>query len=164
MSQTKALISELTRESINTRKMLERISTDQFTWKPHPKNRELITLMTHIAELPDIFITKAIQSDAYDFKVSQYQPANPKSEEELLALFDQTLTQAVIALENTTDEDLQKTWTLKSGGHTIVSLPRFAIIRTLALNHIIHHRGQLSVYLRLLNIPVPGMYGPSADE
>lgn len=107
-----------------------------------------------VLSTPEIDITKGSITPAPDFT----------TKEELLAMHDQSVSEALSQLENAKAEDLAQTWTFKSGEHVVFSMPRAAVIRDMALNHLVHHRGQLSVYLRLLNIPVPGMYGPSADE
>jgi uncharacterized damage-inducible protein DinB len=99
-----------------------------------------------------------------DFAKGEYKAYRPKTPEELMDLFQERLHEVIETLQNTSDEKMQENFTLRSGGHIIASLPRMIAIRSMALSHIVHHRGQLSVYLRLLDIPVPGMYGPSADE
>lgn len=102
--------------------------------------------------------------DELDFAKGHYKPSFTKTPEELMQVFQQKLDEVVQTLENTSDEKMQENFTLLSGGHVIASVPRMIAVRSMALNHIIHHRGQIAVYLRLLDIPVPGMYGPSADE
>lgn len=164
MSLITALIAELQHELANTRKMLERLPQDQFNWQPHEKSMSLVGLAGHIAEIPGMFIAQAIQNEELDFATSAYKPPVIDSPAALLAFFEQNREQALAALQATSEETLNQIWTLRQGQHVIVALPRKIIIRNLGLNHLIHHRGQLSVYLRLAGITVPGMYGPSADE
>ncbi|MFC6999016.1 DinB family protein [Rufibacter roseus] len=158
------LLRQFEQEAANTKKMLERVPEEHFDWKPHAKSTSLRDLAAHVAELPGLFITRAILSDEHDFSKEKYVPFSGTTHAELMQLYDKTYQGAVKALNETNVVEMGKSWTLRHGEHVIVSLPKQAIIRTLAMNHIIHHRGQLSVYLRLLDVPVPGMYGPSADE
>ena len=102
--------------------------------------------------------------DEFDFAKGHYKASHPKTPEELIEVFHQKLDEVIQTLQDTSDEKMQASFTLRSGDHVIASLPRMVAVRSMALNHIIHHRGQIAVYLRLLDIPVPGMYGPSADE
>jgi uncharacterized damage-inducible protein DinB len=164
MSLITALIAELKHESTNTRKILERLPEEQFTFQPHEKSMSLLELASHIAEIPGMFVAQAITKEKLDFAASAYSPPVIDSSTALLAFFEDNVNRAVAALEGTTEEALNKIWTMCQGETIFVSLPRKVIIRNLGLNHLIHHRGQLSVYLRLVGVPVPGMYGPSADE
>jgi uncharacterized damage-inducible protein DinB len=164
MQLTKSLFLELERESVNTRKMLAAVPEDKFSWQPHAKSMNLMRLASHIAEIPGMFVTNALASDSLDFATFNYQPKEVSSTEELLKFYDETLQPALEALKKATEEDLMKHWVMSQGEIELVNLPKFALIRSLCLNHIVHHRGQLSVYLRLLEVPVPGVYGPSADE
>ena len=164
MAVKNGLISELKHESANTRKMLERIPADKYTWKPHPKSTELLKLAAHLANNP-VWIRRI--TDAKEFDFSKMPPAAApayKNADDVLALFDKNIADAIKALEGTTDEALTEHYTLRNGEKVLFTMPRVAVIRSFALSHSIHHRGQLSVYLRLLDIPVPGMYGPSADD
>ena len=156
-------IEELKQEAVSTKKMLERIPNDKFDWKPHEKSRTLGQLASHIADLPG-FLNSVLTMDELDFAKGDYKPYETKTPEELMNLFKEKLDEVLQTLQNTSDEKMQANFTLRSGDYVIATLPRIIAFRSMALNHIIHHRGQLSVYLRLLNIPVPGMYGPSADE
>jgi uncharacterized damage-inducible protein DinB len=156
-------IEELKQEAVSTKKMLERIPNDKFDWKPHEKSRTLGQLASHIADLPG-FLNSVLTMDELDFAKGDYKPYETKTPEELMNLFKEKLDEVLQTLQNTSDEKMQANFTLRSGDYVIATLPRIIAVRSMALNHIIHHRGQLSVYLRLLNIPVPGMYGPSADE
>jgi uncharacterized damage-inducible protein DinB len=143
--------------------MLERIPDDKFDWKPHEKSRTLGQLASHVAELPG-FLNSILTRDEIDFAKGDYKAYQAKTREELMQLFQEKLDEVLQTLQNTSDEKMHTNFTLRSGGHVIATVPRMIAVRSMALSHITHHRGQLSVYLRLLNIPVPGMYGPSADE
>lgn len=158
-----ALTKEIQHEGGQTKKMLERIPMDQFTWKPHEKSREIGPLAIHIAQTPAW--TSRILAAA-DFDMLTFKRVTPeiKSASDLVNISESNIQKAVEDLQKATDDDMMQMWTFKRGDQVIFSLPRAAAIRALAMNHLIHHRGQLSVYLRLLNIPVPGMYGASADE
>lgn len=158
-----AFIAELKQEGTSTKRILERVPEDKFDWKPHEKSMTLGRLASHVAELPG-FLNSILTMDELDFAKGHYKPSFTKTPEELMQVFQQKLDEVVQTLENTSDEKMQQNFTLLSGGHVIASVPRMIAVRSMALNHIIHHRGQIAVYLRLLDIPVPGMYGPSADE
>jgi uncharacterized damage-inducible protein DinB len=147
-----------------TRKMLERVPEEHFDWKPHAKSMSLKDLSGHVAELPGMFIAAVLQSEELDLSPQTYQPFAGTTHQELMAFFEDNFQKAVKALNDTNVVEIGKSWTLRSGDHVIFTMPRQVVIRTVAMNHFIHHRGQLSVYLRLLDVPVPGMYGPSADE
>ena len=162
MAINQALLPEFDQEMAITRKALERVPDDKFGWKPHGKSGTLAWLAGHVATLPQL-ATWAITQDSVDM-ASAPRPPQAKNRAELLAAFDKTSAEARKAISSATDEHLTKTWSLLVNGKTLMSLPRLAILRTLFLNHLIHHRGQLTVYLRLNNVPVPSIYGPSADE
>lgn len=157
------LIGEFTHEASQTKKLLEKVPADKFDWKPHGRSMSLGRLASHVANTPN-WMKIALTSDEFDFSDGTYKEDKAETEQELLDIFQNKYEGAMQALQNASDETLKRTWTFRSGEHVIFSLPRIAAIRTLAMNHWIHHRGQLSVYLRLLDIPIPGMYGPSADE
>ncbi len=163
MSIQTGLIAELLHEAAATKKMLERIPAENNTWKPHEKSTSLGRLATHIAEVP-VWITRIIASDEFDFAAHPFKPSIAATNEELLAIFQTNLDAAAASLEATTLEEFDKIWTVKSGDTVYYQLPKKVALRSWAYSHLYHHRGQLSVYLRLLDIPVPGMYGPSADE
>lgn len=156
-------IEELKQESVSTKKMLERVPFDHKDWKPHEKSMSIGRLATHIAELPH-WVTDCIQSSEYDFASKPFNPYTASSQEELIGIFHKNMDKALDDLEAVTDEQLNRHWTLRRGDFIIRSAEKRKIIRSMCIDHFIHHRGQLSVYLRLLNVPVPGMYGPSADE
>jgi uncharacterized damage-inducible protein DinB len=158
-----SFIAELKHEAASSKRMLERVPDGKFDWKPHEKSMTLGRLASHVAELPG-FLHSILTMDDFDFAKGHYKASHPKTREELLNVFQQKLDEVVQTLENTSDEKMQANFTLRNGERVIVTIPRMIAVRTMALNHIIHHRGQIAVYLRLLDIPVPGLYGPSADE
>jgi uncharacterized damage-inducible protein DinB len=160
---SQSFILELKQEAASTKKILERVPEGQFNWKPHEKSMTLGRLTTHVAELPG-FLNSILLMDDFDFAKGDYKASHATTPEELMKVFQQKIDEVVQTLQNTSDEKMQGSFTLRSGGHVIATLPRMVAIRSMAMNHILHHRGQLSVYLRLLGIPVPGLYGPSADE
>jgi len=158
-----ALLGELKHESANTRKMLERVPTDKLDWMPHQKSMKLGRLAKHIADLPSWF-ERIISADEFDFATANFNRDSPESADVILKLFDARLATAINILESVSDENLNTIWTVRRGDHVMFQMPKKVALRSFAYNHLYHHRGQLSVYLRLLDIPVPGMYGPSADE
>lgn len=157
-----ALLPEFDHEMTTTRKLLERVPEDRFDWKPHAKSFSLGALATHVAALP-AWGAEALTRSEFDIAGSQPPAATP-SKAELMSTFDTNAATARSALAGKTDGELMATWTLKRGGKAIFSMPKANVLRSFVLNHLIHHRGQLSVYLRLLDVPVPSIYGPSADE
>lgn len=163
MSYNIPLIAELQMEAASTAKMLARIPTDKFGWAPHEKSMKMGRLANHVAELPS-WITMTMNTEVLDFANWDYKPAVATTAEELVAIHDQHVKEAVACLENATDADFEKMWTMRNGEQIYFTLPKKVVLRTWAFSHQYHHRGQLSVYLRLLDIPVPGMYGPSADD
>ena len=158
-----AFIAELKHEGTSTKRILERVPEGKFDWKPHEKSMTLGRLASHVAELPG-FLNSILTMDEFDFTKWHYKPSLAKTPEELISLFQEKLDEVIHTLENTGDEKMNANFTLRSGDHVIASVPRTVAVRAMALNHLIHHRGQIAVYLRLLDIPVPGLYGPSADE
>ena len=163
MSIAEKLLAELKQEAVTTRKILKIVPLEKGDWKPHVKNFSLLQLATHVAELPN-YLYMTISQDELDFAKSNYKPSTPASSEELLSIFEKNLKNAEDALENCSDEEMSKDWTLRSGDTIFFSSPKVSVIRGLCLNHLIHHRAQLGLYLRLLDVPVPGSYGPSADD
>ena len=155
-------LQQLEEEAVTTRKMLSRVPTDKFNWKPHEKSMEIKRLATHIAELPT-WIPMTLDTDELDFAKSEYKPAQIKSTDELLQYFEECLVKGRKALKNGNEKDLDKPWTLRNGEQIYSTSPKRDVIR-MSLSQIIHHRAQLGVFLRLLNIPIPGSYGPSADD
>lgn len=157
------LIKEIEHEGLNTKKVLERIPMDFFTWKPHTKSREIGALALHVAEIPS-WTSRIVTTPEVNIATLVRETPDIKTPYDLVLVSERNVQQAIEDLQNAKDEDMMAMWTLKKGEHTVFSLPRVAAIRAMAMSHLIHHRGQLSVYLRLLDIPVPGIYGPSADE
>lgn len=156
------LLAEWQHEAALTRKMLAAVPADKLDWKPHSKSNSLGGLATHITQIPWWGVI-TFDQDHFDFRPEDV--AKPvTSSDELLARFDDFSAQFTSRLEDTEDVDLAKPWTFKAGGREVFTLPRGGVLRSFILSHLIHHRGQLSVYLRMLDVPVPGMYGPSADE
>jgi uncharacterized damage-inducible protein DinB len=150
----------------NTRKTLERVPFDKVEWRPHPKSPTLMWLAGHVANIPS-WTTITLNQDSLDINPpGQERPrANaPKSLEELLQAFDNNRTTARGVLEKTADAEFMKPWMLLNGGKTVLTMPKIAVLRSFVMNHLIHHRAQLGVYLRLNDVPVPALYGPSADE
>jgi uncharacterized damage-inducible protein DinB len=158
-----SFIAELKHEAPSTKRILERIPDGKFYWKPHQKSMTLGRLASHVAELPG-FLNSILTMDELDFAKGHYKPSHANTQEELMSVFQLKLTEVLKTLQSTSDEKMQANFTLRNGDHVFSTTPRIVAIRSMAMNHIIHHRGQIAVYLRLLDIPVPGMYGPSADE
>ena len=163
MPLSQSLLPEFDQEMANTRRVLERIAEDQIGWKPHDKSMSLGRLATHVAELPG-WANVFLNSEFLDLAAMDYKPHVASSRQELLELFDSKVAESRAAIQATEDPAFLEPWTLRKGDHVIFTLPRVAVMRSMLLNHLIHHRGQLTVYLRLTGIPVPGLYGPSADE
>lgn len=160
------ILPEFTREMATSRKALERVPEGNPDWTPHPRSMKMGRLAGHIAELPGL-ITTALSQEALDFRPPGAPPRTPfvmSTREGLLQVFDKNVSAASAAIAGVSDEDLMKTFTLSAGGKVIFTMPRIAVLRGFVMNHVIHHRGQLCVYLRLNDVPVPSIYGPSADE
>jgi uncharacterized damage-inducible protein DinB len=157
------LYGDLEHELTQTRRMLERVPDGRMDWTPHGKSMSLGRLATHVAELP-MFAVSIVRDDELDFVKAGYQPRTLATTAEILALFDKGAREWREAVAATDFAKLSRPWTLRRGEHVIVSLPKAVLVRTMGISHVVHHRAQLSVYLRLLDIPVPGLYGPSADE
>ncbi len=163
MTLTKALISEIEHEAANTKKMLERVPADKFDWQPHPKSMTLKQLATHIANLSGM-TGKIITTKNLDLADSSIKKPEINSTQDLLKELEEGTSQTLNALKSVKDEDLNENWIMRRGDHIIINIPKAAAIRNMGLSHLYHHRAQLGVYLRLLDVPVPGMYGPSSDD
>ncbi len=161
-----ALLPEFDYEMERARKTLERVPEDKLGWKPHEKSGTMGWLAGHLAELPS-WAAVTLGQDSFDMAppgAPPHQPPNPGSRKEFLDLFDKNVTTARAAIAAASDEQLKQKWTLLKAGQEILSMPRVAVLRSFVMNHLIHHRAQLGVYLRLNDVPVPSIYGPSADE
>ena len=161
-----ALLPEFDHEMANTRKTLERVPEDKLGWKPHPKSGTMGWLATHVANLPG-WAKETIMQDTLDLAPNgvPQTPAPPAtSRKELLDLFDKNVAAGRAAIAGASDEHFVKNWSLLSNGKTLMTMPRIAVLRGFVMNHLVHHRAQLGVYLRLNDVPVPALYGPTADE
>jgi uncharacterized damage-inducible protein DinB len=156
------LLLEFDRESSGTRKCLARVPAEKLDWKPHEKSMTLRQLAGHVATIP-AWIGGALLADGYDLATGMARPPMD-APEQILAAFDAASKQATTAMAQLDDAKAMGDWTLSKGGQTLFSMPRLALVRTILLNHSYHHRGQLTVYLRLLDVQVPSIYGPTADE
>ena len=163
MTIANQMLAELQQEGITTRKMLALIPVDKKDWKPHEKSMALGNLSRHVAEIYG-WPKETVQDDELDLSKMDYKPVEITSNEQLLALFDKCMAKAKEILDNTPDEEIAKPWTMRNGETIFFTMPKAQVMRTWVLNHSVHHRAQLGVYLRLLDIPIPGSYGPSADE
>lgn len=159
------LLHEFDQEAALTRRVLERVPESAFAWKPHEKSFAMGALATHLAKIPH-WGSSILDKDFYDFadNTSSSPTVALPSHEAVLEMFDGHVAAVRRSLVDATDGTLDATWSLKRGGKTIMSMPRLAAIRRFLLNHLVHHRGQMTVYLRLQNVPLPPIYGPSADE
>lgn len=165
MGLSDALLPEFDNEMANTRRTLERVPDEKFDWKPHDKSSPMGSLAGHLANLPG-WGSLSLGSDSFDLAPGG-EPVKtpvPSSGKDLLAKFDENVAATRAAIAGASDQDLFKPWTLMSNGKTLLTMPKIAVLRSFVMNHIIHHRAQLGVYLRLNDIPVPSIYGPSADE
>lgn len=165
MSIADSLLPEYDHELATTRRVLERVPEAEFGWKPHPKSMTLGQLAGHVANIP-FWLSATIDAPFYDLTAGDKEATleAPASRDLLLKQFDEKVRKARASLANASDAELMAPWSLKHGGTEIFSLPRVAAVRSFVMNHMIHHRGQLSVYLRLKDVPVPPIYGPTADE
>jgi uncharacterized damage-inducible protein DinB len=163
MPINQAFLGEFDFEMASTRKTLERVPMDKLDWAPHAKSMKMGQLAMHLAEMPG-WTGETLKKDTIDIG-GYVPPAAPKSQAELLALFDKNVASARAALQGATDDSVwMKTWSMTKDGKTVFSMPKVAVLRSFIFNHNVHHRAQLGVYLRLNNVPVPSIYGPSADE
>ncbi len=161
MTIAEGFVMELAHEAGLTRKCLERVPADKFGWQPHTKSMNFGTLAGHIAEIPG-WTAGIIQQP--EWVIDGYQAPKPVTNADLLTAFDGGVAAALAELKKTSDETMMGTWQLKGGGQVIVEMPRVAVVRVWVLSHMIHHRGQITVYLRENDIAVPSIYGGSADE
>ncbi len=162
MAVKDALLAEYDHEMGTTRRLLERIPDDRLAWKPHEKSMALGELASHLGNIPN-WGGRILNDSSFDLAGAPSSQAPKTSRADILALFDDS-TKNTRGLMDKSDADYMAPWSLKRGGQDMFSMPRIAAFRSFVLNHTIHHRGQLSVYLRLNEIPVPPIYGPTADE
>lgn len=163
MTIAESMLPEFDNEMKTTRTLLERVPEANPDWTPHVKSMSLGRLAVHTAELLD-WIGVTLQETELDFAKGQYQPAAFTSTADLLAMFDTKVQSARAILAAAADQDMMVPWTLRNGEQVFFSMPRIAVLRGMVMNHLIHHRGQLSVYLRLNDVPLPSIYGPTADS
>ena len=163
MSIMDPLITELQHEAAGARKVLERIPEEHYGWKPHAKSMSMGRLASHVAESFQ-WLKMILERDEFVMDPAGYKPFEAPSRAALLERFDSGLKEALAAMRGRSDAEMTKIWRLKVGGRTVIETPRAGVVRTMVLNHLIHHRGQLTVYLRLKDVAVPALYGPTADE
>lgn len=162
MSMVEPMIAQLEEESGSTRKLLERTPMEHADWRPHAKSMSLAELTSHMATCPE-WAVGICEQDEFEIP-SEYTPWIAKSQDELLAAYDASIASAKKAMTGLSDAQMRATWKLIANGTVMVEAPRADVLRWFILSHLIHHRGQLSVYLRLKDVPLPAIYGPSADE
>ncbi len=162
MSNIEMLLKEMNQEAETTRKILSRIPDDKYDWKPHEKSMTVRRLATHIADIPS-WVEMAICTDGLDFATSTHKEPVINNTRELLDFLEESVTKGGEALSNAKEAQLEQQWTLSNGGYVLSVRPKAEVIR-MAYNQIVHHRAQMGVFLRLLDVPIPGSYGPSADE
>jgi uncharacterized damage-inducible protein DinB len=165
MSIAQTLLPEYDHELATTRRLLERVPEAEFAWKPHHKSMTLGELSRHVANIP-FWLSATLSAPFYDLAAggNEARLGPPASRDLLLTEFDKKVKDARASLAKATDAEMMAPWALKHGDHEIFSMPRVAAIRSFVMNHLIHHRGQLTVYLRLKDVPLPSIYGPTADE
>ncbi|MBZ5629987.1 MAG: DinB family protein [Acidobacteriia bacterium] len=166
MAIAQSLLPEFEMEMANTRRTLERVPDERFEFKPHPKSGSMGWLAGHLANLP-LWAAMTLQQDSLDIAPAGGQPfklPETKNTKQVLEVFDRHVAEARKGIAAASDEQLMRPWSLLKTGQTIMTMPKIAVLRSFVLNHIIHHRAQMGVYLRLNDIPVPSIYGPSADE
>jgi uncharacterized damage-inducible protein DinB len=163
MSLAQLTLGDVARELQTTRRVIERVPDGQFDWRPHAKSMTLGRLATHIAELPGLALV-VLSSDEFDMATRAVQPRTASDTAAVLALFDENAGKMQAVLADADDATLERAWTMRHGAHVIMTQPKHVAVRTLGVSHQVHHRGQLTVYLRLLDVPLPSVYGPTADE
>lgn len=166
MAIKEALLPEFDQEMASTRRALERVADQTFDWRPHEKSMTMGELASHLVNVP-AWTEATLKQDVFDMDSPEgesFTTPQAESNEDLLKKFDANVVSAREAIASTSDEDYQRMWTLKAGGNEMLQMPKIAVLRSFIMNHLIHHRGQLTVYLRQNDIPVPAIYGQSADE
>lgn len=162
MTFTESFLNELEKESVTTRKMLDRVPADKYDWKPHEKSMTLRQLATHVAEIPS-WLGMVLNTAELDFAANGYKPKVINNPAELTELFETSLADGKASLAQASDKQLEDTWTMRSGEQIFSTEPKLEVLRG-CFCQVVHHRAQLGVYLRLLDVPIPGSYGPSADD
>jgi uncharacterized damage-inducible protein DinB len=162
MSIIKLLLKEIEQEAQITRNLLSIVPNDKYGWQPHPKSMTVMQLTNHIAELPG-WISMGVTTDGLDFAANPYEPTFADNTAGILEIFENTYADGLAHLQTANEADLEKPWVLRSGEHVLADMTKYETVR-IAIAQTIHHRAQLGVYLRLLNVPIPGSYGSSADE
>lgn len=166
MTHCEIMAQEFELDIAKTRATLERVPESAWNWRPHDKSFAMGELATHVANLVS-WTGPTLQQESFDVAPPGEEPVRTpvcSNREELLALFERTSSEALAALRAATDDELSKPWSLLMGGHVLFTMPKMTVMRHFVLNHLVHHRGQLTVYLRLNDVPLPALYGPSADE
>lgn len=163
MNLAQGLLDEVKYEAMSTRKLLERVPFDKADYKPHPKSMSLKQLATHVAEISGWYKETLLQ-DVLDFAAGDYVPKEINNTADLLALHDKNIAQAEKILSEVSQEEFGKMWTMKNGDTVYFTMPKAAVVRSWCMNHLYHHRAQLTVYLRMLDVALPSIYGPTADE
>ena len=166
MAMREILLPEFDQEMASTRRLLERVPEDRLGWTPHPKSFTLQALLSHVVDIPS-WIPMTLDQDSLDMAPEGQEPwktPQMESRSAWLSAFDANVAAGRASLERLEDARLAETWTMKAGAEILFSAPKGVVLRSFVLNHLIHHRAQLSVYLRMLDVPLPGIYGPSADE
>ena len=166
MAMRDVFLAEFDHEMANTRRTLERVPEAKFDWRPHQKSFTMQALASHLANIP-AWTEMTLNQDSLDMSPdgeTQFQTPQAKSTAELLKFFDENVAAARKAISDTSDEGFQQVWTLLKAGEAVFAMPKAAVLRSFILNHNVHHRAQLTVYLRLNDVPVPAIYGQSADE
>jgi len=162
-SMIQAAVAEFREEASITKRVLDRVPGDKLTWKPHDKSMSLGQLASHVATVPG-GLARILQQDSFDVTQGSFVPPQPKNLKEILSAYDQSMRDGEQFLSDLTPQQANAMWHLRKGNKELFARPRIEVVRTIMLNHWYHHRGQLSVYLRLLEVPVPVIYGRSADE
>jgi len=162
-SVIQAAVAEFREEASITKRVLDRVPGDKLTWKPHDKSMSLGQLASHVATVPG-GLARILQQDSFDVTQGSFVPPQPKNLKEILSAYDQSMRDGEQFLSDLTPQQANAMWHLRKGNKELFARPRIEVVRTIMLNHWYHHRGQLSVYLRLLEVPVPVIYGRSADE
>ena len=163
MNLNEVLLPEFEQEMATTKRMLNELSDDFFSFQPHEKSMTAQQLANHIAEIPT-WVNGTLEQDELDFATANLTPADFNSKQEVIAFFEKNVEAARTSLQNTNNESMMANWSLKNGEQTYFTMPRAAVLRTMVMSHIVHHRAQLGVYLRMNNATVPASYGRSADD